>query len=62
MRPYSTTDRVWSIILAGGEGTRLRSLVHRWLGSAQTEAVLRIRRHALHVPMTAAKGGLPMTV
>lgn len=32
MRPYSTTDRVWSIILAGGEGTRLRSLVHRWLG------------------------------
>jgi mannose-1-phosphate guanylyltransferase len=25
-------DQVWSIILAGGEGTRLRSLVHRWLG------------------------------
>ena len=32
MRRHSTSDQVWSIILAGGEGTRLRSLVHRWLG------------------------------
>ena len=32
MRPYSATDQIWSIILAGGEGTRLRSLVQRWLG------------------------------
>jgi len=30
--PHSTSDQVWSIILAGGEGTRLRALVHRWLG------------------------------
>lgn len=27
-----TSDQLWSIILAGGEGTRLRALVHRWLG------------------------------
>ena len=32
MNRYNTADRLWSIILAGGEGTRLRSLVHRWLG------------------------------
>jgi mannose-1-phosphate guanylyltransferase len=32
MRPCSTSDQLWSIILAGGEGTRLASLVHRWLG------------------------------
>lgn len=32
MSPQSTSDQVWSIILAGGEGTRLRALVHRWLG------------------------------
>jgi len=32
MRPQSTADQLWSIILAGGEGTRLSSLVHRWLG------------------------------
>ncbi len=32
MSPHSTSDQLWSIILAGGEGTRLRSLVHRWLG------------------------------
>jgi mannose-1-phosphate guanylyltransferase len=32
MRRHSTSDQVWSIILAGGEGTRLSSLVHRWLG------------------------------
>jgi hypothetical protein len=30
--PHSASDQLWSIILAGGEGTRLRSLVHRWLG------------------------------
>jgi mannose-1-phosphate guanylyltransferase len=30
--PHNTSDQLWSIILAGGEGTRLRSLVHRWLG------------------------------
>jgi len=32
IRPYSTSDQIWSILLAGGEGTRLSSLVHRWLG------------------------------
>lgn len=32
MSSRGTPDRLWSIILAGGEGTRLRSLVHRWLG------------------------------
>ena len=32
MSPPSTWNQLWSIILAGGEGTRLRSLVHRWLG------------------------------
>jgi mannose-1-phosphate guanylyltransferase len=32
MSPHSSSDQVWSIILAGGEGTRLRALVHRWLG------------------------------
>ncbi|MBI3357845.1 MAG: NTP transferase domain-containing protein [Nitrospirae bacterium] len=26
------SGQLWSIILAGGEGTRLSSLVHRWLG------------------------------
>jgi len=30
--PHSTSDQLWSIILAGGEGTRMRALVHRWLG------------------------------
>jgi len=30
--PDSSSDQLWSIILAGGEGTRLRALVHRWLG------------------------------
>jgi len=29
---HSTADRLWSIILAGGEGTRMTSLVRRWLG------------------------------
>jgi mannose-1-phosphate guanylyltransferase len=32
MSPHSTSDQLWSIILAGGEGTRVSSLVHRWLG------------------------------
>ena len=32
MSPHRTADQLWSIILAGGEGTRLRALVHRWLG------------------------------
>jgi mannose-1-phosphate guanylyltransferase len=32
MGPHSISDQLWSIILAGGEGTRLASLVHRWLG------------------------------
>ena len=26
------SDQLWSVILAGGEGTRMASLVHRWLG------------------------------
>jgi len=30
--PNKIPDQLWSIILAGGEGTRLRALVHRWLG------------------------------
>ena len=32
MSPHNSSDQLWSIILAGGEGTRLRALVHRWLG------------------------------
>ena len=32
MNLHGTSDQLWSIILAGGEGTRLRALVHRWLG------------------------------
>jgi len=32
MSPPRTSNQLWSIILAGGEGTRLRALVHRWLG------------------------------
>ena len=32
MNSLGTSDQLWSIILAGGEGTRLASLVHRWLG------------------------------
>ena len=32
MSPHSTSDELWSIVLAGGEGTRLSALVHRWLG------------------------------
>lgn len=32
MSPHSTAGELWSIILAGGEGTRVRALVHRWLG------------------------------
>ena len=30
--PSDPSDQLWSIILAGREGTRLSSLVHRWLG------------------------------
>ena len=30
--PHDTSDQLWSIILAGGEGTRVSSLIHRWLG------------------------------
>lgn len=30
--PSDASDQLWSIVLAGGEGTRLSSLVHRWLG------------------------------
>lgn len=30
--PHKTSDQLWSIILAGGEGTRVSSLIHRWLG------------------------------
>ncbi|MEO6112068.1 MAG: sugar phosphate nucleotidyltransferase [Nitrospiraceae bacterium] len=32
MNLNSTADQLWSIILAGGEGTRMRSLVYRWRG------------------------------
>ena len=32
MSPHSSSDELWSIVLAGGEGTRLSALVHRWLG------------------------------
>jgi mannose-1-phosphate guanylyltransferase len=32
MSLHSTSGQLWSIILAGGEGTRLSALVHRWLG------------------------------
>ena len=32
MSPHNPPDQLWSIILAGGEGTRVRSLIHRWLG------------------------------
>lgn len=30
--PFSKSDRTWAIVLAGGEGERVRSLVRRWLG------------------------------
>lgn len=29
----SRSERVWSVILAGGEGERMRPLIERWLGS-----------------------------
>lgn len=29
---HTNSDQLWSIILAGGEGTRMSSLVQRWLG------------------------------
>jgi len=32
MSPHTTSGQLWSIILAGGEGTRVSTLVHRWLG------------------------------
>lgn len=32
MGPSHTSDHRWSIIPAGGEGTRVSSLIHRWLG------------------------------
>lgn len=32
MSPYNTSDQLWSIILAGGEGSRMSAFVHRWLG------------------------------
>ena len=32
MSQHNPSDQVWSIILAGGEGTRVSSLIHRWLG------------------------------
>lgn len=28
----SQSERVWSVILAGGEGERVRPLIERWLG------------------------------
>ncbi|MFZ0428987.1 MAG: sugar phosphate nucleotidyltransferase [Acidobacteriota bacterium] len=32
MRPASQNGSVWSIVLAGGEGTRMCPLIQRWLG------------------------------
>ena len=32
MSPRNTSDQRWSIILAGGEGSRMSAFVHRWLG------------------------------
>ena len=32
MNRGSEQDRLWSIVLAGGEGERLKPFVHRWLG------------------------------
>ncbi len=32
MSPHNRSDQLWSIILAGGEGRRMSSLVQRWLG------------------------------
>lgn len=32
MSPHNMSDQLWSIILAGGEGRRMSSLVQRWLG------------------------------
>mgnify|MGYP001576794145 CR=1 FL=1 len=32
MSPHNTSEQLWSIILAGGEGSRMSAFVHRWLG------------------------------
>ena len=32
MSPRDPSDQLWSIILAGGEGSRMSAFVHRWLG------------------------------
>lgn len=32
MSPQNPSDQLWSIILAGGEGSRMSAFVHRWLG------------------------------
>lgn len=32
MSPHNPSDQLWSIILAGGEGSRMSAFVHRWLG------------------------------
>lgn len=32
MSPHHTSNQLWSIILAGGEGSRVSTFVHRWLG------------------------------
>jgi mannose-1-phosphate guanylyltransferase len=37
MSPNSPSDQLWSIILADGEGPRVNSLVHRWLGRPQSK-------------------------
>src|SRR5439155_1032627 len=35
MNQGSDTERLWSIVLAGGEGERLRPFVQQWLGRHQ---------------------------
>ena len=32
MIPKQTTDHLWSIVLAGGEGERTRPFIEKWLG------------------------------
>lgn len=47
-------DRVWSIVLAGGEGQRLRPFVQRWLGQVSCGLPLGFPRFALQTLQTVA--------